>query len=268
MSTTPVAGELSSPGIVDTPAARDAAGAALARLADEPDVLHGLGGITDEELVAYVGDPQQCHPFGSWYPTLQDEAKQVAQLAALRTLTTREQFALVGAGDEASYSMPQQTLALLQLRQGEPTLTAQRQTSDGTSWYLLRPLGEQGCLREVTTPQGYRSYALSTLCDGLREELLTWMHVGPDALPAEVDVTETTGQIEGEGDLGFLDRCDAVTTLIRVGPRYEDGGDVRLVHAKQGTVFVGEPVDQGTMRYRGEQRVALGRLWDEWAGLA
>lgn len=257
-----------SPQIVESEAAGAAAQAALQQLRDAPDELIGLGGITDEELVAYVGDPGECHPFGEWYPTLSPEEKQLAQMAALRTLTTREQFVLAGDTTDATFVMPDQTLALLALRRAQPTLTAQRQTSDGVSWYLLRKVGDDAYLRELTTPQGYRSYALSTACKGLRDELLRWMYLPEGATAADVDTTVSTSELAGGSDVSFLEGCDSVTTLVRVGEGFEDGGDVRLIHVRSGQGFVGRPLSQDSMTYAGADEDAVAALWDEWQAMA
>ena len=160
------------------------------RPAVERQALRGdrplVGGehATDEELVAYVGDPTRCHPFGNWYPGLSPEQMQLAQIAALRTLTTREQFIMAADGPDAGdFVMPDQTLALLRLRDADPTFTAQRQTSDGVSWLIVRPVDDGCFLRELTTPQGYRAYALTDGGKQARADFIRFMYVPDDARP-------------------------------------------------------------------------------------
>ena len=253
-----------TPGIVDSDAAAEAARKAVEAFRQEPEQLLGLGSVTDEELVAYVGDPTRCHPFGNWYPGLSPEQMQLAQMAALRTLTTREQFIMAADGpDSGDFVMPDQTLALLRLRDADPTFTAQRQTSDGVSWLIVRPVDDGCFLRELTTPQGYRAYALTDGGKQARADFIRFMYVPDDARPADVDRAVGTAQLEAGEGVPFLEGCDAVTTVVRVGDEFTDGGDIRVVHLKDGEVFVGLP-DGDTIRYTGASVDQLREIWDEW----
>ena len=68
-----------------------------------------------------------------------------------------------------------------------------------------------------------------------------------DARPADVDRAVGTAQLEAGEGVPFLEGCDAVTTVVRVGDEFTDGGDIRVVHLKDGEVFVGRP-DGDTIR--------------------
>lgn len=253
-----------TPGIVGS----DEAAAAAVRVLTAFEQQEGhaqLVGMTDEELVAYVGDPQQCQPFGEWYPTLTDEQKQFAQTVALRVLTTRDQFALVGTEAEAGYVLPDTTSAVLHLRRTEPALTAHRQTSDGPAWWLLRHVRDGSWLRELTTPQGYRTFALCRLDDSLRDEFHTWMHVPQDAVAADVDTTVDAAALSSGQGLDFLEGNTSVTTVAEAAPGDASDGRVRVVHVLDGATFTGVPA-QDSITYAGTGRAELLAAWDAWAG--
>ena len=89
------------------------------------------------------------------------------------------------------------------------------------------------------------------------------MYVPDDARPADVDRAVGTAQLEAGEGVPFLEGCDAVTTVVRVGDEFTDGGDIRVVHLKDGEVFVGRP-DGDTIRYTGASVDQLREIWDEW----
>lgn len=114
---------------------------ALADVVEEHRKASGalaLGALSDEELIACLASDDHVQPQGQWFSTLTRAERRAARIAALRSLTTREEV-VVGSGDDGLEArMSRRLMALLRLRREPVLLSAQGMTRQGPSWYLLR----------------------------------------------------------------------------------------------------------------------------------
>lgn len=257
--------ELKTPGIVDSGSARRAADNALATGADDGRLP--LGALPDEAMVALVGEAEQAGPLGEWYRGLSTDDKQLAQSAALRTMTTFDSFAVVEEHPDGNheYEVAESLLAALHLRLVDAALVAQRVTEGGMSWLSYRAAGQGMLLREVVSPQGYHAFLLTRPDEAERAEFLRFLGVsegsvseGEPRLVREADLSEAAG-------LDFLTGITHVTTLARsLGAE----NDLTVVHASDSQLYLATP-GADAVTYRPEGQAALHRMWDEWVqGLA
>lgn len=254
--------DLRTPGIVDSPAARDAAAAALRTFGDDPRLP--LGALPDEAMVALVGDPQLAGPLGPWYRGLSPEDKQLAQSAALRTMTTFDAFSAgeEQADGEREYLVAEALLGSLHLRSVDATLVAQRMTQEGPAFLSYRPVATGALLRELVSPQGYHAFLLTRPDADEGADLRRWMGVGErsrsEGTPREVGEE----QLAAEDGLDFLTGITHVTTLARQLP---DRNDLLVVHASADDLYVATP-GEAAVTYRPGSPGDVDALWSEWAG--
>ncbi len=258
--------ELRTPGIIGTPASADAAAQALQTFR-EGDERVSLGALTDEAMVALVGDPEQAGPFGPWYRGLDPEEIQLAQMAALRTLTTVDLFAVTGESDDGSteYVVAPALLAALELRGAEACLIGHRMTAEGPGYWIYRPV-DGGLLREIVTHQGYHAFLLTRPDDEERDDLLRWLGAEETAAPDGGAVTVADGDLDDVEKMSFLEGTTRVTTLARQFPGTEGGestGRVDVVHAGPGKGYIATPAG-AEVRYRPAGPSEITELWDEW----
>lgn len=222
-----------------------------------------IGTLTDEELVAYLGSEEAAGPMGLWYRALKIEAKELAQVATLRALTARGQFAqLVDAEDQHAYQLAEPALATLRLRRAEPRLTAQTTRDDGPWWYILRPLEDGLWLREMVTPAGMHSFHLVRVED--EEQLfLTVIGVAPEAPAAAVEADLPPDELEEQSEANaFLEGCTHVTSLMAATPD-QSTPDVLNIHVKDDEVFLGRRVGDH-MAFRGAPGELVADTWRSW----
>lgn len=254
--------ELKTPGIVDSEAAQGAARQAISTAREGGRLA--LGALPDEAMVAIVGDAERAGPLGEWYKGLGPEEKQLAQSAALRTMTTFDTFAVVAEHDDGNheYEVAEAVLAALHLRRIDASLVAQRITEDGQSWLSYRPVGEGLVLRELVSPQGYHAFVLAAPDGDELTEFLRFVGVTDASSSGGSERVVTEEDLEGGERLDFLRGITHVTTLAR---QIGEGGDVRVVHASTSELFVAAPSGE-TVSYRPAQPETVSDLWREWAG--
>lgn len=255
-------------GLIGSPGALEAAAAARSLLADADDGWVSLGALTDEELVVFNDSPEAANPAAQWYTELDLDGQQIAQKAALRSLVARGRlvFAKPEDGGAPEIILGQDILGMLQLRsEADPVLTATRVTADEMGWAVYRWLGDLW-LRELVTEQGY--HQITILEPGTVEgpTFLAWC--GGDvetSKAADVDRTLSRAQLE-DAQKDLLATCSAVTTLVRLNP---EGGDVegtaRVININtDGSVLVGDPKGEHSIRYHGLSAADLATDFDSW----
>ena len=253
--------ELKTPGIIDSPAAEQAAAQALAALGGDARLT--LGALPDEAMVALVGDAQLAGPLGEWYRGLSPEDKQLAQSAALRTLTTFDAFALVAEREDGDneYEVAESLLAALHLRRVDASLVAQRMTEDGQSWLSYRPAGDGVLLREVVSPQGYHAFVLTRSDADEMAEFLRFLGV------SETSASSGEPRSVGESDLASGERLDflaGITHVTTLARQLGEAGDLKVVHASPSELYVAEP-GADSVTYTPVAQSAVIDLWTQWS---
>ncbi|WP_435199002.1 hypothetical protein [Janibacter sp. GS2] len=253
--------ELKTPGIIDSAAAQQAAQQSVAVVGEQGPLA--LGALPDEAMVALVGDAQQAGPLGEWYKGLDPAEKQLAQSAALRTMTAFDSFAVVAehADGNHEYEVAEALLAALHLRRVDASLVAQRMTEDGQSWLTYRPVADGVVLRELVSPQGYHAFLLTPPDAQEQAEFLRFLGVTDDSAASGEERVVTESDLEGGQRLDFLRGITHVTTLAR---QLDDGGDLTVVHASASELFVAAPSGE-SVTYTPAGPQAVVDLWRGWA---
>lgn len=255
--------DLKTPGIVDGDAAAQAADAALSTFSGTTGRTP-LGALPDEAMVALVGDPQMAGPLGDWYRGLSAEDKQLAQSAALRTMTTFDAFAVVAEHEDGNheYVVNESLLAALRLRRTDAGLVAQRVTQEGVSWLSYREVAPGVLLRELVSPQGYHAFMLTRAEEDEHADIVRFLGVGETSRSTGEARTVGEEQLQDPDGMSFLEGITHVTTLARELP---DRGDVCVVHAAPTALYVATPGD-GSVTYTPAAPDAVTALWQEWTG--
>lgn len=223
-----------------------------------------VGSLTDEELVVCTGSVDGARPTGRWYDTLGETPRRIAETAALRSLTSREELLLIMRGEEVDVSISDRLTALLRLRASAPLMTAQAMTREGPTWYLLRRCGD-AWLREVVSASGLHTHDLVRLGDDeelfLRGFLLLLDHNVASDLTA---LHQPGGGAPPPGEVvSFLATQRHVTQLALVHPP-DDAVEALVVCVDEtGATTLGVTDGEG-VTYRGAAPEAILDRWRTW----
>lgn len=254
--------EVRTPGIVESEAAGEAARRVVEEMAGESRL--SLGALPDEAMVALVGDSELAGPLGHWYRGLDPEEKQLAQSAALRTMTTFDTFAVVEEVDDGQneYEVAPSLLAALHLRGTDASFVGQRITDGGMTWLSYRPAAPGLLLRELVSPQGYHAFLLTRPDEDELAEFLRWAGVEEGSSSSGEVRVVGEDELAGEQGLEFVQGATHVTTLAR---QLTGGADLSVIHASASLLYIATP-GEGAVTYTPAEPAAVHEMWHEWVG--
>lgn len=242
-------------------AAGEAAAAVTARRT-EPGAMR-LGSLTDEELVAALGDVETAAPLGRWFSGLDDATAQTVRASALRSLTSRGE--VVFAPDEEGTVAPrvgQRLLGLLRLRLEPARLVVESVVGSGPAFYVLRQ-GSAGWMRELVSADGFHSFDLLELDDTEINTFAAALGVGAGAAPSDVDLVQPA---DGEAPAAVREVLAAQEHVAQVTLTSAEGETTGLVVAvgADGALTLGRPAEDGSVHFTGASTDELRAVWTTW----
>ncbi|HIZ99700.1 MAG TPA: hypothetical protein H9805_14130 [Candidatus Janibacter merdipullorum] len=250
--------------VLDTDDAREAVEEALdERRRSEGTVA--LGALSDEELFACLASVAHVQPQGQWFSTLTERERRTARIAALRSLTTREEVFVAGGADGLEASMSRRLMALLRLRREPVLLSAQGMTRQGPSWYLLRRVDDLW-MREVVSEHGFHSHDL-VLLDDHEERFFRAFSALSDEHHASSVALRQRGDAPPSAQLRrFLGEQRHITQLAMVHPG-EDVPETHVVCVDQSGAMTLAVPEGDDLVYSGGSPATIVDRWHAWRDL-
>lgn len=246
----------------------DEASEAAAAAADErrgADGTVALGALSDEELFACLASDDLVQPQGQWFATLTEKERRTARIAALRSLTTREEVLVGGADDGLEASMSWRLMALLRLRRDPVLLSAQGMTRQGPSWYLLRR-HEDVWMREVVSEHGFHSHDLVLLDEGEEAFFRAFAALRDEHHASTVSLRQQGAAPPSPQLRRFLGEQRHITQLTMLHPG-EDVPETHVVCVDQSGAMTLAVPEGDDLVYSGGSPATIVDRWRAWRDL-
>lgn len=247
----------------------DAAEAVASVVAEHRETGRALavGALSDEELFAYLASEEQVQPQGQWFSTLSQAERRIARIAALRSLTTREEV-VIGSADgdgDLEARMSLRLMALLRLRREPVLLSAQGMTRHGPSWYLLRK-HDDVWMREIVSEHGFHSHHLVQLDDQEEVFFRLFTALGDTQHPSTVSLRQQADVPLSLELRRFLEEQRHITQLAMVLPGEEVPESYVICVDHREAMTIGIP-DGDDLRYSGDSADSVVERWRVWRDL-
>lgn len=250
--------------LLDSDSAEEALAVVLEEYRDTDGGL-ALGTLSDEELFACLASEDHVQPQGQWFSTLTAAERRTARVAALRSLTTRDEV-IVGSGDEgAEARMSRRLMAVLRLRRDPILLSAKAMTRQGPSWYLLRK-HDDVWVREVVSGHGFHSHGLVRLDDQEETVFRLFCALGDTQHPSTVFVRHEGDTPAPPQMRRFLAGQRNVTQLAMMLPGQDDPEAYVICVDEHEALTIGVP-EGDDLVYSGGSASTIVDRWRAWRDL-